>query len=212
MRLKSLLAITGLSAMLFAGSASAVFINGLVSLSDGFSGGLGTTTSIVSQLNVLNQANVGSAGGCTGNFATVAPTCIAAAFGVGAITLSAPGNTIYTNGIFSFAALTTPNGYSNIVRTPLTCSNGTCVDSLQFLISGMVTGAGFQATQFFGTWTGNGSCIQGLGTSCNGASSGSWSISLAAIGTPVTVPEPASIALLGLGVGLLGFVTRRRKA
>jgi hypothetical protein len=35
---------------------------------------------------------------------------------------------------------------------------------------------------------------------------------LAAIGTPVTVPEPASIALLGLGVGLLGFVTRRRKA
>ena len=209
MRLKPLLAITGLSAALFAGNASAVFINGLVSLSDGFTPGtIGTTTQIVSGLNVLNQQAVGSPTGCTGNFATGA-ACTAATFTAGTINLLAPPNLVYTYAGFTFTA----TSYTAIVRTGLICANGTCTDALVFLISGNVTGNGLQSTQFFGTWSGNGSCIQGVGTSCNGQSSASWSISLAAIGAaPPTVPEPSSIALLGLGVGLLGFATRRRKA
>lgn len=95
---------------------------------------------------------------------------------------------------------------SRIHREPLTCSGGTCNDALEFIMVGTVMRAGFDPTPAVLRWTGQGSCLGEAGV-CSSEPSASWSASLS---SPATIPEPASLGLMGLG--LLGlFMGRRRK-
>jgi PEP-CTERM motif len=207
--LKAAMGVSILAAGLTAGVAQAAFVNGSMSLSDG---GLTVppvpSTSIVSQLTSVTQgtANTNS---CTGDL-SLAGVCLAATAASGTISLTAPAGTVYTYAGFTF----TLTSVTNIVRTPLASTGvgSQLADALAFTIIGTVSGNGFQPTTFSGLWTGNGSCQGTTGpATCTSNVTASWSVSLTALGTP-TVPEPATLGLIGIALAGLGFAARRKQA
>jgi hypothetical protein len=214
MRIKNLIAVCALSvATLAASSARAANVHGSIGFSDGFDSVGPATTSIVSQLNLLDVKNTGTvtlAQGCTTDFGA---GCSVLGNFASDFLLGGGAQTIYNYNGFTFQV----DSFSAPTRTPLTCSAGLCGDALGFTATGTVSGNGFQPTLFLMSWGATGSCNQGVGITCGSNVVGTWQSTITATGalapSVTSVPGPGLLAtsLFFLAtVSFVHFVRRRR--
>ena len=197
------------AAALAAPAANAAFINGGVSFTGFFQNQAALTnlpTSMVSLLTAFDVKPGSNVGGDTGTFSGASGVGGASDFNI----TSVPQQ-MFTEDGFSFKIL----AWGPTVSGAMNCSTAQCTDTIAFSGVGEVTGNGFQATGFTMSWSAQGSCNESLSTPgqcAAGSGTASYSASISATGQEVRIPEPGSLALVGLALAGLGFTARRRAA
>ena len=202
---RRLIGIAALVGALGSGAASAIpfGLNGIF-ISGGFDS-FGSGTSIVSELTFVD-VNSGAA--------AMRPSCSGRSMGLGLCALpfgafasdfqiGAPGVPMtYSFGGSTFSVPAT--GFGTPVRTSLSCAKGTCTDTLTFQATGVVSGPGYAPIAVAMLWTANGSCAEGaIAGQCGDKYDASWSATINLI------PEPGTLALIG--IALAGFALLRRR-
>ena len=197
---------------LFAGAANAAYINGSVSASGGLTVNSSATTFITSQLNTLVGIGTGVANTSTGDYALYSPPVVngtaAVLQSLDISTMTAMnGTTIFQIGAFTFKGTEI---FTGPVRNPLNGTGGNLSDAVTLRFLGIVSAAGFQDTSFLADFTGNGSCNGTLPGGCTSGVTGSWSASISSNGQPpLPVPESSILSLLGIGLVVIGYASRR---
>jgi hypothetical protein len=195
------LAAAGVLSLGLSSAANADFISGTI----GFSGSLpfASLGDVVSDITLFTPQDPTGASVGTGDFAGSTP----APATTGPIDINAPGGTIFEVDGFTFELLSV----SGVLTDPLACNPlGLCTDEIRFLMTGVVSAAGFDDTLWNGNFTANGTCLQEGDACADDGKSATWSSTIVALDREVPMPIPGTLLLVGLG--LLGAHTVRRRA
>ena len=201
------------SAALAATSASAAFVNGGFSVGGAFQNQAALSNlpnSIVSALTSfdVNPGMIGSGG--TNDFAAIVFPTIGSATD---FSISTTPQVLFGINGFSFQI----TGWGPVAPVAMSCPSAQCTDSLSFTGFGVVTGNLFTPTGFTMSWSAQGSCNESttlLGQCVLGSGTASYSASISATGVepPSRVPEPGSLALVGLALAGVAFARKAKKA
>jgi len=213
MKIKQILAATLVAGSLFGASGvQATAITGVTGFGDGLENTLTLPGAVVAGIpffDAFNQVGGSTVAPCSGGFASIG--CPTTGTVVNDFVFGAQNTLVFTAGTFDF--FITLAGI-NQVDTPLTCSNITklCSDATTFAATGYVhdnsnTFVDTLALFQFGL---TGDCLDINGDNkCDSSWGGNYGVTIIATGQARQIPEPGTLALLG--ITFLGVAAARRR-